>query len=296
MKRPAFQFYPKDWLSDGEAAAMSNEEKGVYITLLCYDWENDGLENNPDRLLQRLAHFEYIDKNGQFRQEEYDNCKDVVLSKFIDHPDKNGYITNNRLYNERKKQDNYHITQSKNGSKGGNPNFKKGKPNPYYAAKTSEKDNHNPKDNPKINSSSSSSSSSPSSNNIYNKFKEESNKRNIEIDISEKKYLELREEYVHNEYIVWSKEIKGLIEWLYDNKKKKVNANRIRNRMKKAIEFAKGKERKQLEDGGKPKDTSLEAGSTRIKEAIQGFSDKIGIQDFPALSKEEGETPPELLT
>jgi len=42
-KSPAFQFYPKDWLSDERIAAMTNEERGEYINLLCYDWINCGV-------------------------------------------------------------------------------------------------------------------------------------------------------------------------------------------------------------------------------------------------------------
>jgi uncharacterized protein YdaU (DUF1376 family) len=37
-RAPAFQFYPKDFLSDRNVMAMSYEERGVYITLLCICW------------------------------------------------------------------------------------------------------------------------------------------------------------------------------------------------------------------------------------------------------------------
>ena len=42
-KSPAFQFYPKDFLTDGNVVTMTNEEKGEYITLLCLDWINNGI-------------------------------------------------------------------------------------------------------------------------------------------------------------------------------------------------------------------------------------------------------------
>lgn len=40
---PAFQFYPKDFLSSEKVSSMSNEERGQYITLLCLDWVNGGI-------------------------------------------------------------------------------------------------------------------------------------------------------------------------------------------------------------------------------------------------------------
>lgn len=43
-KPPAFQFYPKDWLTDEKVIMMSKEERGDYIDLLCLDWLNEGLD------------------------------------------------------------------------------------------------------------------------------------------------------------------------------------------------------------------------------------------------------------
>ena len=155
-----------DFLSDSDTMSMTNEELGVYMRLLCHDWVDSGLEDNPARLLLRLAHFNQYEEDGSLRDTEpYENCKVAVLSKFIPHPDKPGYITNNRLYNERKKQDNHRHNSSENGKRGGgNPNFKKGKPNPYYQQQDDEKITDKGKDKgvhkANINSSSSSSSSS----------------------------------------------------------------------------------------------------------------------------------------
>lgn len=40
-KPPAFQFYPKDFLSDEDQAVMSCEQAGAYIRLICHAW-NEG--------------------------------------------------------------------------------------------------------------------------------------------------------------------------------------------------------------------------------------------------------------
>ena len=37
-KSPAFQFYPKDFLTDERVRLMCHTERGVYITLLCVCW------------------------------------------------------------------------------------------------------------------------------------------------------------------------------------------------------------------------------------------------------------------
>lgn len=39
-KSPAFQFYPKDFLSDRNVVVMSMQERGVYITMICHAWQD----------------------------------------------------------------------------------------------------------------------------------------------------------------------------------------------------------------------------------------------------------------
>lgn len=48
---PAFQFYPADFLSDINVQAMSFEERGIYITALCYCWLENGLDES---LVQKI--------------------------------------------------------------------------------------------------------------------------------------------------------------------------------------------------------------------------------------------------
>src|SRR6185295_18845352 len=40
---PAFQFYPRDFLTDGNVATMTLAERGAYITLLCLCWQEQSL-------------------------------------------------------------------------------------------------------------------------------------------------------------------------------------------------------------------------------------------------------------
>ncbi len=51
-KSPAFQFYPKDWLTDEKVMMMSKEERGEYIDLLCIDWLNIGID---EKIIERAS-------------------------------------------------------------------------------------------------------------------------------------------------------------------------------------------------------------------------------------------------
>lgn len=55
-KAPAFQFYPKDFLTDDAVLAMTNEQVGAYIQLLCHAWlMPEGLPPSMSALA-RLCH------------------------------------------------------------------------------------------------------------------------------------------------------------------------------------------------------------------------------------------------
>lgn len=49
-KSPAFQFYPKDFLADGEVSVMNLEETGAYIILLSYCWIEGSIPDDMAKL------------------------------------------------------------------------------------------------------------------------------------------------------------------------------------------------------------------------------------------------------
>jgi uncharacterized protein YdaU (DUF1376 family) len=51
---PAFQFYPSDFLGDPSVMAMSLDERGAYITLLCVAWMEGGIPSEPSALRRLL--------------------------------------------------------------------------------------------------------------------------------------------------------------------------------------------------------------------------------------------------
>lgn len=54
-KSPAFQFYPKDFLSDEKQAAMTPAEAGIYIRLLCRCWLEGSLPNDQGKLARLVG-------------------------------------------------------------------------------------------------------------------------------------------------------------------------------------------------------------------------------------------------
>lgn len=72
---PAFLFYPSDFASDGHVEAMTTEEVGCYILLLCKAWYEHPVGSIPDddRTLARWT---------RLTPERWSECKPAVLSAF----------------------------------------------------------------------------------------------------------------------------------------------------------------------------------------------------------------------
>ncbi len=103
MKRPSFQFYPGDWLSDPNVIAMSAQERGAYIQLISVMWNTEDCSLDPNE--------EYLAKIGQV---------DKVVITSIYHCFKvvNNRLRHKRLDLERDKQDEYRKSCSKAGKLG----------------------------------------------------------------------------------------------------------------------------------------------------------------------------------
>ena len=54
-KAPAFQFYPKDFLTDERVGLMSHAERGIYITLLSMCWLEHSLPADPSALAKLMS-------------------------------------------------------------------------------------------------------------------------------------------------------------------------------------------------------------------------------------------------
>jgi len=109
MKDPAFLFYSSDFLVG--TLTMSFEDRGKYITLLCYQHQNGRLSEETIRLL-------------------VGSISDMLRLKFK--TDENGLFYNERVEIEIKKRDRFCESRVNNGKLGGRPPKKEkplGKPN-----------------------------------------------------------------------------------------------------------------------------------------------------------------------
>jgi len=123
-KSPAFQFYPKDWLTSETVRRMSMEQRGVYITLLCHQW----LEGSLPADMGTLARVSQVSPKllrGSFREAL---GKTFLLSG-------DGRLRNPRLELERVKQLKFRALCAEAGRRGGRP--KKGTPFPGESSSSS---------------------------------------------------------------------------------------------------------------------------------------------------------------
>ena len=131
MKLPAIQFYPGDWRKDPGIRALSFHDRGVWLEmiLLMHESENRGklmLAGKPidHKTLGKLLGIHLNSLTKTLR-----NLRDLNICGF---DEKTGIY-----YSRRMIRDNEIILKRREcGKLGGNPNFKKGNPNPY-------KQNHN---------------------------------------------------------------------------------------------------------------------------------------------------------
>ena len=107
-KSPAFQFYPKDWLSDGPVREMTHEQKGIYADLLSIYWIEEGLPSD----LGRLARLTGVPaRRFEKLWEPIGRCFRIEGDRLVQ----------KRLEEEKAKQDAFRKMQSVKGSKGGKP-------------------------------------------------------------------------------------------------------------------------------------------------------------------------------
>lgn len=137
---PAFQFYPKDFISSSKVQRMSLTERGIYICLLSHCWLDGSLPDDVGYLARLVG----------MRQPQFARlwASSPLHECFVS---RQGRLTHSRLDEERRKQSEYRRRQSDNGKLGGRPSKEKA----VGSSGLSETE-------PKKRSSSSSSSSSPS--------------------------------------------------------------------------------------------------------------------------------------
>jgi uncharacterized protein YdaU (DUF1376 family) len=103
-KPPAFQFYARDF--EMGTAEFTIEEVGIYIRLLCFEWDNGTLPNNT----KKLAGI------ARCPLDTFNQAWEAVKEKFVSNG--SDRLINERMEEVRKIQDEYRQKQSESGKKG----------------------------------------------------------------------------------------------------------------------------------------------------------------------------------
>lgn len=107
-KAPAFQFYPKDYLSDAKTRAMTFKQRGMYWDLVSHCWLEGGLPEDPVEIARILG----ITTPARFKQSDWpviSRCFRRIEGKGHQHP---------RLEIERRKQRQHKAERSEAGKLG----------------------------------------------------------------------------------------------------------------------------------------------------------------------------------
>lgn len=106
---PAFQFYPRDFISDENVLAMDLAERGAYITLMCICWTEGSIPSDIGRLA-RILHCS---------REDMARMWEVLAVCFVPDPDDPSRLVHPRLEEERKKQAEWREKSARGGRKSG---------------------------------------------------------------------------------------------------------------------------------------------------------------------------------
>ncbi len=116
-KPPAFQFYPKDWLSDINVIRLTSAQRGVYINLLCVCWLEGSIPS--DRVAIASLFRDCSEQDAA-----------TVAQLFDADPADPAKLIHKRLEKERVKQCQYRKCQSQNGLRGAKVRWRRhGDPN-----------------------------------------------------------------------------------------------------------------------------------------------------------------------
>lgn len=107
-RRPAFQFYPKDFLTDEKVVLMSNTEVGIYLRLLCFCWLERTLPIETESLAQ-MARIPIKQFTKLWEKSVLRTCFQVG---------DDGRLHHKRLDEERTKQTDFQRRQSDLGAAG----------------------------------------------------------------------------------------------------------------------------------------------------------------------------------
>ena len=105
IKRPAFQFYPADYLGSQRVALMTLEEEGAYLRLLCYCWQHGSIPSNPEQIARLIG------------KGATTTLATTVATMFQPHPENSSMLVHERLQQEILKQNEWARKSAEGGKK-----------------------------------------------------------------------------------------------------------------------------------------------------------------------------------
>lgn len=135
---PAFQFYPRDFLSDENVMAMELDERGAYITLMCVCWTEGSIPADVRRLARICG----------CPRERMAEMWEVLSPCFEEHPGGPERLVHPRLEAERTKQAEWREKSARGGRKSAEARKRKAQANMNHRSKGG-----STKDEPKANTS-----------------------------------------------------------------------------------------------------------------------------------------------
>ena len=129
MKKPAFLFYPGDWLRDTGVRQLSPREKGVYIELLIFLFDNGGyaalsMEDLMCTLNFRVEKTENVETSSV---EVFGSVIERLLKCGVIHRTEDGRLYNRRILRDLETKDEVSQKRSEAGKRGAMAKWQNGK-------------------------------------------------------------------------------------------------------------------------------------------------------------------------
>jgi len=112
QKLPWFPFYPADFLGAEKVQLMTNEQVGMYVKLLCYQWMEGSI---PVKSSSAIA----VLRLGWGDETEMRDFNSVLETCFVKHPTEKGRLINKRLDEIRREQEDISLKKQEAGRRGG---------------------------------------------------------------------------------------------------------------------------------------------------------------------------------
>lgn len=111
-KLPWFPFYPADFLGAEKVQLMTNEQVGMYVKLLCYQWMEGSI---PEKSSSDIA----VLRLGWGDETEMRDFNSILETCFVKHPTEKGRLINKRLDEIRREQEEISLRKQEAGRAGG---------------------------------------------------------------------------------------------------------------------------------------------------------------------------------